>query len=156
MASQLAQRWADPVLVEARKWVSRQGDPTDPEVFARKFQSLWRTKADELWEVLREPDFFEDLAILEKRGHLDAEILEDSLGAIVPERWRRWSGAIAWRIETTGNDKIYCNFKALVDKLEAREAAEKKKSARRAARRCPWPEPEGKKVWLRIVRLFPH
>jgi len=104
----LSQRWGSKELVHARKTVSRWGEPLH---VCEEMTALRDAKASDYWRLLREPDFFEDLAVSARLGYIEAQFITSALGAVVPDRWDRWAVFVASIDDGTGS--VYANFRAL-------------------------------------------
>jgi hypothetical protein len=90
----------------------------DGEALKRVFFQLsadWRN--DEILHLLREVDYLEDLAILQKRKDIDYKFVRASLGDIIVYRWELWEATIdEMRRLNDGRDN-YPHFRALATRL---------------------------------------
>jgi hypothetical protein len=83
-----------------------------------KVIQLRDANASEYRELLTEPSFLEDLAILVDNEGIDFDIVMDSLGYIVWDRWCLWQPTIE-TLQTLRNEKsVFENFKKLAYRVK--------------------------------------
>jgi hypothetical protein len=105
----ISRRWDEEIVRRARHLVTHEY-PT-PQELLDGLVSLKAQKSDRFFELLAEPNYYEDLAVLCERGVLDKQIIRESLGATLYARWKRWELAVLWFRE---NDPAnYTHFEAL-------------------------------------------
>ena len=113
MAVEFFRRWNDDALVEARRLF---GGFKSPAELSDAFAAYVAANAPEAYVLLRELDFFEQLAGLEREGAIDLELVKMMVGPILIERWRMWRPALH-RVYGPG---VYPMYEGLVDKLRRR------------------------------------
>lgn len=126
---EMSRRWDEKGLREVRRKIrnfadARSGDPAaiqhEPHVFRDKMIDL-RTNNDVIYrELLQEPDYLEDLALLIKYQGIDFRIVNDSLGYIVAYRWSLWRPTVDRLRELRDEKLIYKQFEVLAHRI-ARE-----------------------------------
>ena len=87
----ISRRWDEEPLVSARLKVNKLG--TDQAVCS-EILSLQRRRSREYYELLSEPNYFEDLGILCESGALNRGMIRESFGALVAKRYDRWKLAV--------------------------------------------------------------
>jgi hypothetical protein len=92
------------------------------EEFADRVWHLRETKDRAYYELQLEPNFFEDLAILEKHGGISFSWVFDSMGELVPGSWERWERFADLMEEKTHVSGLYENFAALAKRCEEADA----------------------------------
>ncbi len=110
MAAEFFRRWNDDALVEARRMVQRFKSADE---LRDAFTAYVAADAPEAYVLLRELDYFEQLAALENLGAFDTELIKLLLGRTLIERWEMWSPAI----HRAYGPRVYPMFEGLVDKL---------------------------------------
>jgi hypothetical protein len=119
-AADFSRRWDERDLVETRQLI-RQYD--DGDALCTAYFKLENNKtSDVALKLLREPDYFEDLAILEDQGLIDTEFVRRSLGGIIPSRWEWWRSTLnQMRASDPDHSDNYPNFRALAKKSGAED-----------------------------------
>jgi hypothetical protein len=117
MAAEISRRWDEPELTRARR-LARSRPLED---FPKWVGELKEANAARYYLLQREPNFLEDLAILEQQGSISFEWINQSMGAIVPSSWARWR-TYAALVEQPGS-RVWENFERLATRLAAAEAA---------------------------------
>jgi hypothetical protein len=112
LAAEFSRRWNDDALVEARRMVNRF---RSAEELRDAFAKFVATDAPEAYVLLRELDYFEQLAALESVGAFDLELIELLLGRTLVQRWEMWKPAL----ERAYGPGVYPAFEGLVEKLRA-------------------------------------
>jgi hypothetical protein len=119
MESEVSKRWDEPAMTRARYLARRYS----LDKFANKVWRLRQRRAFRYYEMQLEPNFLEDLALLEKRGGISFEWIYESMGALIPSSWERW-GRFATLIEQrTGATGTYEHFRELAKRCETTDAA---------------------------------
>ncbi len=110
MAAEFFRRWNEDALVETRRMVGRFKSADE---LRDAFTAYVAADAPEAYVLLRELDYFEQLAALENLGAFDLELIKLLLGRTLIERWEMWSPAI----HQAYGPGTYPMFEGLVDKL---------------------------------------
>ena len=110
MAGDLLRRWSEPDLVETRRLVARfkSGDE-----LRRALEGFIARNDVEAYVLYREPDYFEQVAALERQGAIDFELIRRLLGRRLIDRWELWSPSI----EALGGEQVYPLFASLVARM---------------------------------------
>jgi hypothetical protein len=108
----LSRRWDEGDVRLARLKVNKLGPP---EAVRDEIVTLRGKKSPEYYELLCEPNYFEDLAILCHRKALDDRMIRESLGELVSKRYDRWRLAILWL--RRGDPENYKHFEQLADAM---------------------------------------
>jgi hypothetical protein len=110
MAAEFFRRWNENSLVEARRMID--GFRT-PEGLAAAFQRYVAENAPEAYVLYREPDYFEQLAALERFGGVDFELVRSLVGRALVERWELWAPAL----RSTHGEESYPLFRDLATRM---------------------------------------
>ncbi len=110
MAAEFFRRWNEDALVETRRLVDRFETKED---LSAAFQSYVSDGAPEAYVLYRELDYFEQLAVLERRGAFDFELIKLLLGHTLIDRWEMWEPSLR-AVHGVG---VYPMFAALVSKM---------------------------------------
>ncbi len=110
MAAEFFRRWNEDALVQARRMVQRYKSADE---LRAAFTAYVAADAPEAYVLLRELDYFEQLAALESQGAFDLELVKLLLGRTLIERWEMWNPAIT---EAYGQG-VYPMFEGLAEKL---------------------------------------
>ena len=110
MAAEFFRRWNEDPLVQARRMV---GQFESPEALGEALAAYVAENAPEAYVLYREPDYFEQLAALERQGAFDFELIKLMLGRTLVDRWEMWKPALE-RVHGSGT---YPLFEALAEKL---------------------------------------
>ena len=110
MAAEFFRRWNEDGLVEARRMVGQLGSA---EALRDAFARYVAADAPEAYVLYREPDYFEQLAALERLGAIDLDLIKLLLGRTLIERWEMWRPALH---EAFGPG-VYPLFEGLAEKL---------------------------------------
>jgi hypothetical protein len=110
MAAEFFRRWNEDSLVEARRLVA--GFPTREE-FASAFQRYVTENAREAYVLYREPDYFEQLAALERSGGIDFALIKSLVGPALVERWDMWYPAL----RAVHGEEVYPLYRDLVTRM---------------------------------------
>jgi hypothetical protein len=108
----LSRRWDEADVRDVRLKVNMLGTP---EAVRDEIVRLREAKAAEYYELLCEPNYFEDLAILCHHKALDARMIRESFGELVSKRYDRWKLAILWLREA--DPENYKHFEELADEM---------------------------------------
>ncbi|MGV0796055.1 hypothetical protein ABQF26_03750 [Mycolicibacterium elephantis] len=105
-------------------------------------QTMWDLKTNnpaEYRSLLMEPDWFENLAVLEKYGGIDFKVVRDSYGITVSRRWTKWHDVIHYLRDNLSNRTAYREFQKLEKKIQKAEAKhERRMLIRRTLSRLMW------------------
>lgn len=115
MAAEFFRRWNEDALVQARRMVAGFASAEELRDALERYVAA---NAPEAYVLQREPDYFEQLAALERRGAFDFELIKLMLGRTLVGRWEMWKPAI----EHVYGPSAYPLYEALAAKL--RRAAE--------------------------------
>lgn len=118
MAAELFRRWNDDAMIEARQLVARY--PT-PRELAEALERYGPETARESFVLYREPDYFEQIAALERSGAVDFAMIRMLVGASLVERWDAWEPAL----RAVHGDDVYPLFRDLAARMrrELRDGA---------------------------------
>jgi hypothetical protein len=78
-----------------------------------------------------EPDFFENLGVLEKHHGIDFKIIRDTYGIFVSRRWDKWRPVINMLRDDLANTTAYAQFQRLDEKIQEAEVKHARKRRRR-------------------------
>ncbi len=110
MAAEFFRRWDEDSLVETRRLVARFATA---EELATAFQRYVTLNAPEAYVLYREPDYFEQLAALERAGAFDFALIELLVGHILATRWEMWRPAL----EAVHGENVYPLFRDLAARI---------------------------------------
>jgi len=108
LASDLSQRWDSSELLKARHFVMQTGDE-----LSTKMQELRQKKELLYLELLREPNYLEDLGALWKNSAIEVDIIRDSLGDTLLTRWELWEPFVQWLRDQYDDQSVFHNFELL-------------------------------------------
>jgi len=111
----MSRRWDGKPLRDVRGLIQEYAGhgPLSRDKLRDKVIQLRDANASEYRELLTEPSFLEDLAILVHNEGIDFDIVMDSLGYIVWDRWCLWQPTIE-TLQTLRKEKsVFENFKKL-------------------------------------------
>ena len=111
MAAEFFRRWNEDALVETRRMVGRFKSPDE---LRDALAAYVADDAPEAYLLYREPDYFEQLAALERLGAFDFELIKLLLGRTLVDRWEMWKPAL----EAAHGTGVYPLFEGLANKLE--------------------------------------
>jgi hypothetical protein len=112
MAAEFFRRWNEDSLVEARRMVAGFGTPDE---LAAGFQRHLAANAPEAYVLYREPDFFEQLAALERFEGVDFDFIKSLVGPALVARWEMWEPAL----RATHGEDVYPLFRDLATRMRA-------------------------------------
>ncbi|PRC47479.1 hypothetical protein C6A85_84745, partial [Mycobacterium sp. ITM-2017-0098] len=101
-------------------------------------QTMWDLKTNnpaEYRSLLMEPDWFENLAVLEKHGGIDFKVVRDSYGITVSRRWEKWHPVIEHLRDNLPNATAYREFQKLELKIREAEAKHERKRMKHERKR---------------------
>lgn len=110
MAADFLRRWNEDALVEARQLIA--GFATSQELTAA-LQGYVAANAREAYVFYREPDYFEQLAALERVGAFDFELIKLLVGGILIASWDKCGPAL----HAVHGDTVYPLFRDLATRL---------------------------------------
>ena len=90
MAAEVSRRWDEPEMLTTRRMVQEQ--PDDPAEFKARFFALYDSDdgKETAFKLLRQANYLEDLAVLEREGAIGVSFIKRSLGFIIVTSWKRW------------------------------------------------------------------
>ncbi len=112
IAADFFHRWSDTQMVETRRLVAAY---ETPEAMRDAFVRHLAANDIEAYVMLRELDYFEQLAALEEYGAFSFEIIESLLGRRLVDRYELWQPTIA----TMGEATAYPLFERLALKMQS-------------------------------------
>jgi hypothetical protein len=112
MAAEFFRRWNEDALAEARRMIAGLGNAAE---LAAAFARYVGANAPEAYVLYRELDYFEQLALLERSGAFDVNMIELLAGRLLVERWDLWEPALR---ATHGID-AYPLFRSLAQRMRA-------------------------------------
>jgi hypothetical protein len=110
MAAEFFRRWNDDSLVEARRLIANFATR---EEFASAFRRYVAENAREAYVLYREPDYFEQLAALERSGGVEFELIKSLVGRTLIERWEMWTPAL----QAVHGEDVYPLYRELVARM---------------------------------------
>lgn len=139
--TELSRRWDEETNLQVRMKVHEYANNGLPRRFVRRprrfgagpwlttppgphrlMECIVRLRLDndpEYRELLTEPNFLEDLAILIDAGGIDFEIVNQSLGPTIPYRWSLWRPTADWLRELKKDQRTFREFELLAKKIAA-------------------------------------
>ena len=135
LAVDVSERWDHEYLVTVRALLT---DLT-PEELRTLYLDLYKSRDPEVYILQREPNFFEDLGVLQKLRCISLEWIDETLGGLTVERWRLWSPTIeTLRSGISGPEwpRAYSNFERLARKLKKRRSGRRFFGRYRIVRDC--------------------
>jgi hypothetical protein len=109
----ISQRWESQEVEEARRatvGINSQ-DLVEIALTAR------RENSDEYFLYMKELNFFEDLAVMEKLGGVSLEWIKETLRTVTIKRWEYWKPAVLALRKDTASPAACKNFQDLAEKL---------------------------------------
>jgi hypothetical protein len=119
---EIGRRWDEEKLEQSRL-AFRQYDKHGEDLAAKTVQWLEdeghtnRELDNEMLVISRLPDFFEDVALMERFGHLHLGLVWESLSGPVQVTWKAWERS-AHAFRDYADVEAYTQFEHLNDKLE--------------------------------------
>lgn len=116
----MSRRWDDEPLRNVRHWIQEYAGhgPSSGNMLRDKVIQFRETNHERYRELLTEPSFLEDLAILVDNDGIDFEIVMASLGYIIWDRWCLWQPTIE-ALQTVRNESsVYENFRNLAYRVK--------------------------------------
>jgi hypothetical protein len=121
--TELSRRWDEPNNQEVRRSVKRYAEtgliefdhvaPTGPGRLKEVILDLQARNDVEYRQLMTDPNFMEDVAIMIRFGGIDFEMVNESLGFHVPYRWSLWEPTVVALREKDGVDELYIQFENL-------------------------------------------
>ena len=116
IAVDMSRRWDETGLVSCRQGLREM----TPEAVKNLYVDAYAKKDPGYFDMQLLPNFFEDLAVLEKMRIVDLEWIDETLGGATMNYWRQWRLAVeADRVSRQG-PKLFENFEKLAEKIRAR------------------------------------
>jgi hypothetical protein len=92
---EVCRRWDDATFLDARYLTQQYRDPEQLHRMMRKWSD---ENSKQFFQALREPNFFEDLAILAKHNAITTDALRDLFQSAIVETFDHWKPTIeAWQ-----------------------------------------------------------
>jgi hypothetical protein len=116
----MSRRWDDEEFRVVRRKIQESAGhgQSSRDRLRDKIIELRQNNDSEYRELLTEPSFLEDLSILVKYHGIDFEIVKDSLGYIVWDRWCLWQPTIE-KLQTLRNEEsVFEHFKDLAERIK--------------------------------------
>lgn len=114
--AELGRRWDEDRMIEARNKLLAY----DNAKLAEKCADWVRTRSDaEVTELLRVPNYFEDLAMMVECGKLELDLVADTFGDMTLRAWDHWALAIQELSERQPD--CYDRFAGLAGRLRRRD-----------------------------------
>lgn len=110
MAAEFFRRWNDDAMVEARQLMAQFATAED---LAAALTGYLSANAREGFVLHREPDYFEQLAALERSGAFDRTMIRSLVGDTLVARWDMWRPAL----HAVYGDGAYPLFRELAERL---------------------------------------
>ncbi len=124
--AELGRRWDEDQLVEARAMVVKYDNVQLADKVARALEG---TDTKEYLELLRVPNYFEDLALMAESGGLERDLVRRAFGPMVTRTWDYWELAIAKMREGAEESVLsYSEFERLRNDLLEDVAASRKQN----------------------------
>jgi hypothetical protein len=112
MIVEIGNRWDSALMLKARRnSVRRQS-----RLAAMAGMPTTTLQGQEFLALLRVPNFFEDIALLVKKGGLDVELVALGLKAVIEDEWTRWEPAID--VMHADDPLAYAQFRWLRDEMQ--------------------------------------
>jgi hypothetical protein len=113
---QVSKKWNDPAFQQVRTKV-RALVASGRDKFSDNLLELRDKNATEYEELLEEPYYFDELAILVKYGALTFSAVDALLGPTVFAYWCRWTPFVEALRSLHGNPHLYENFERLANRI---------------------------------------
>jgi hypothetical protein len=110
MAAEFFRRWNEDALVETRRLVASFATPEDLE---SAFQGYVAENAPEAYVLYRELDYFEQLAVLERSGGIEFELIKSLVGRALVARWDLWRPAL----HAVHEEDVYPMYRELAERM---------------------------------------
>jgi hypothetical protein len=117
--SELSRRWDDELIVTSRHMAGQYS----PARLQRRLEFLESRQHPDYDILMREPNFLEDLAILEQEGAISFEMIKKSLGGTVTGEWDHWKPTVLWMRGDQEYDLVFEHFEKLAERLRKEEPA---------------------------------
>jgi hypothetical protein len=105
-----------PLRFGADSWTT---SPAGPYRLRECVSRLKQENAPEYRELLTEPNFLEDLAILIDAGGIDFKIVNQSLGPTISYRWSLWKPSAYWLRDLKNDPRVFRDFELLAKRIAA-------------------------------------
>lgn len=115
LMADLSKRWDEEPLVQSRRAAARFDDGVRLRLHVEIQE---REQSDELFVLQRIPNFFEDLAVLEREGAISFAMIQASFGRLVVDAWKTWAQSVEFWREEEGDDTVYEHFEALARRID--------------------------------------
>ncbi|HEX8100108.1 MAG TPA: hypothetical protein VF660_07900 [Actinomycetota bacterium] len=112
LMTDLSRRWDEPSMLHARQV---EGSFRTADRLRAKFPRLYEKNHSKAYEALRIPDFFEDVAIFVKEGHLPPETVRLSLGTPMVRHWDYWKKTVDYF--RSSQPTAYANWEEVATEL---------------------------------------
>jgi hypothetical protein len=114
----LARRWDSDDLINARKDAQSHADGA---ALQAAVEALFQTQR--YYKLLREPNFYEDLAYFERHSGLTLSVVAEAFGDVLVGRWKEWKPAVEWLRGKPYFGQVYEGFETLANRVRAYEEA---------------------------------
>jgi hypothetical protein len=110
----LSRSWDDVALRAIRQEIRRLGTP---DVVAAHIRRLRDLNDPRYYQLLREPDFYEDTAVQVRRKSLSKRTVRELLGLTLPYEWDLWKLAVEYLREEFSEGGVYKYFEELAEEM---------------------------------------
>lgn len=139
IAVDIAKTWGKADLTEARGILAG----ITAENLSVEFERLRSEtpRPDRYFVLLREPNFFEWLGVLQRFGWIGCDWIEETVGEVLLESWEKWEITIDRMHAIEPTSALFDNFRdlaAVLDKRSEKRLAKVAKAKRRALELTAW------------------
>jgi hypothetical protein len=139
IAVDIAKTWGKADLTEARGILAG----ITAEDLSVEFERLRNEtpRPDRYFVLLREPNFFEWLGVLQRFGWIGCDWIEETVGEVLLESWEKWEITIDRMHAIEPTSALFDNFRDLavvLDKRSEKRLAKVAKAKRRALELTAW------------------
>ena len=114
LMADISRRWDEGLLIESR--MSAAGFD-DPYLLQFYMQVLVEEQSEALFVIQRIPNFFEDLAVLERARAISFRVIRETFGRGVVDTWQQWELAVRFLRQDEEDDTIYEHFENLAVRM---------------------------------------
>ncbi|HEV7564488.1 MAG TPA: hypothetical protein VGO31_00845 [Microbacteriaceae bacterium] len=112
MIVELGNRWDSQIMLKARRKATRYEERLATMAAAYSDTPV----GQDFLGLLRVPNYFEDLALLVKKGGLDPHLVSLGFKALIDDEWARWKTAIT--VMRKDDPFMYTQFEWLRDEMQ--------------------------------------
>ncbi len=120
LLADISRRWDEDVMIASRRVSSAL---RTPKGVYKTVKRLRKKRKLAYFQMMREPNFLEDIAIMEAQGAIDFASLHESLGGVIVKSWERWELAVEYLRYKQGTRVVYENFERLAQRMADADAA---------------------------------